>query len=103
MYEQLGEYDKIIDDADSQIKRLTTRIGELQAKQKLSKEEAKELADAQNELAQAERDKADAEAKGGHGKKEKKDEKADAKARKEAESELMKALKEELSLIDNIR
>lgn len=103
VYEQLGEYDKIIDDADSQIKRLTTRIGELQAKQKLSKEEAKELADAQNELAQAERDKADAEAKGGHGKQESKDTKNATKAQKQAESELQKALKDELSLLDKVR
>lgn len=103
VYEQLGEYDKIIDDADSQIKRLTTRIGELQAKQKLSKEEAKELADAQNELAQAERDKADAEAKGGHGKQETKDAKNATKAQKQAESELQKALKDELSLLDKVR
>ena len=103
VYEQLGEYDKIIDDADSQIKRLTTRIGELQAKQKLSKEEAKELADAQNELAQAERDKADAEAKGGHGKQESKDAKNATKAQKQAESELQKALKNELSLLDKVR
>ena len=103
VYEQLGEYDKIIDDADSQIKRLTTRIGELQAKQKLSKEEAKELADAQNELAQAERDKADAEAKGGHGKQEAKDAKNATKAQKQAESELQKALKDELSLLDKVR
>lgn len=103
VYEQLGEYDKIIDDADSQIKRLTTRIGELQAKQKLSKEEAKELADAQNELAQAERDKADAEAKGGHGKQESKDTKNATKAQKQAESDLQKALKDELSLLDKVR
>lgn len=103
VYEQLGEYDKIIDDADSQIKRLTTRIGELQAKQKLSKEEAKELADAQNELAQAERDKADAEAKGGHGKQESKDAKNATKAQKQAETELQKALKDELSLLDKVR
>ena len=103
VYEQLGEYDKIIDDADSQIKRLTTRIGELQAKQKLSKEEAKELADAQNELAKAERDKADAEAKGGHGKQESKDAKNATKAQKQAESELQKALKDELSLLDKVR
>ena len=103
VYEQLGEYDKIIDDANSQIKRLTTRIGELQAKQKLSKEEAKELADAQNELAKAERDKADAEAKGGHGKQEAKDVKNATKAQKQAESELQKALKDELSLLDKVR
>lgn len=103
VYEQLGEYDKIIDDADSQIKRLTTRIGELQAKQKLSKEEAQELADAQNELAQAERDKADAEAKGGHGKKEAKDAKNAAKEQKQAETELQKALKDELQLLDKVR
>ncbi len=103
VYEQLGEYDKLIDDADSQIKRLTTRIRELQAKQKLSKEETKELANAQKELAQAERDKADAEARGGHGKQKAKDAKSAAKAQQQAETELQKALKDELQLLDKVR
>ena len=103
VYDQLGEYDKAIDDADSQIERLTRRIGELRAKRKLDKEELRELVHAQQELTDAEEAKAEAEAKGGHGKKEKKDEKAARKAAGQAESELQKALKDELSTIDKVR
>lgn len=103
VYDQLGEYDKAIDDADAQIERLTKRINELNAKKKKSKEETEELGRAEQELADAQKAKADAEAKGGHGKKEKKDEKAANKAASKAESELAKALKEELSTIDKVR
>jgi len=103
VYKQLGEYDKAVDEADAQIARLTTRINELNAKKKKSKEETEELAKAEKELTQAQKDKADAEAKGGHGKKEKKDRKAADKAAKQAESELQKALKDELSTIDKVR
>lgn len=103
VYDQLGEYDKAVDEADAQIERLTKRINELNAKKKKSKEETKELVDAEKELTQAQKDKADAEAKGGHGKKEKKDKKAANKAAKQAESELAKALKDELSTIDKVR
>jgi hypothetical protein len=107
VYDQLGEYDKAVDEADAQIERLTKRINELNAKKKKSKEETKELTKAEEELAQAQKDKASAEAKGGHGKKEKKDEKdankAANKAENQAESELQKALKEEIALINNAR
>ena len=103
VYDQLGEYDKAVDEADAQIERLTKRINELNAKKKKSKEETQELADAEQELADAQKAKADAEAKGGHGKKEKKDRKADEKAAKQAETELQKALKDELSTIDKVR
>lgn len=103
VYDQLGEYDKAIDEADAQIERLTKRIGELNAKKQKSKEETQELANAEQELADAQKAKADAEAKGGHGKKEKKDERAANKAAKQAESELQKALKDELSTIDKVR
>ena len=103
VYDQLGEYDKAIDAADSEIERLTTRIDELRKKKKLDKDETNELVRAEQELADAQKAKADAEAKGGHGKKEKKDERATQKAQKQAESELQKALKEELSIIDKIR
>lgn len=103
VYDQLGEYDKAIDEADAQIERLTKRIGELNEKKKKSKEETEELGRAEQELADAQKAKADAEAKGGHGKKEKKDEKAANKAAKQAESELAKALKDELSTIDKVR
>lgn len=101
--DQLEEYDKQIDEADAAIERLTVRKKELEKITKKDAEQTKEYAAIVQELSDAEKAKAEAEAKGGHGKKEKKDEKAGAKARKEAESELMKALKEELSLIDNIR
>jgi hypothetical protein len=103
VYDQLGEYDKAIDDADAKIARLTTRINELNAKKKKSKEETQELANAEQEVADAQKAKADAEAKGGHGKKEKKDEKAANKAAKQAETELQKALKDELSTIEKVR
>lgn len=103
VYDQLVEYDKAVDEADAQIERLTTRINELNAKKKKSKEETQELADAEQELADAQKAKADAEAKGGHGKKEKKDKKAADKAAKQAETELQKALKDELSTIDKVR
>ena len=107
VYDQLGEYDKAIDEADAQIERLTKRIGELNAKKQKSKEETQELANAEQELADAQKAKADAEAKGGHGKKEKKDEKAAEKAArkaaKQSETELQKALKDELSVIEKVR
>jgi chromosome segregation ATPase len=103
VYDQLGEYDKAIDDADAKIARLTTRINELNAKKKKSKEETQELANAEQEVADAQKAKADTEAKGGHGKKEKKDEKAANKAAKQAETELQKALKDELSTIEKVR
>lgn len=103
VYDQLGEYDKAVDEADAQIERLTKRIGELNAKKQKSKEETQELANAEQELADAQKAKADAEAKGGHGKKEKKDERDSNKAAKQAESELQKALKDELSTIDKVR
>ena len=103
VYDQLGEYDKAVDEADAQIERLTKRIGELNAKKQKSKEETQELTNAERELADAQKAKADAEAKGGHGKKEKKDERAANKAAKQAESELAKALKDELSTIEKVR
>ena len=103
VYDQLGEYDKAVDEADAQIERLTKRINELNAKKEKSKEETQQLADAERELADAQKAKADAEAKGGHGKKEKKDERAANKAAKQEESELAKALKDELSTIEKVR
>lgn len=105
--QQLGEYDATIDKADATIKRLTTRIDELRKKQKLTYDEQKQLAKAERERADAEKAKAEAESKGGHGKQEAKDAKKAAKdaakTQRQAESELQKALKEELSLIDQIR
>lgn len=103
VYAQLGELDKAIDSADSEIERLTTRIDELRKKKELDKEETDELIRAEQELTDAQKAKNEAEAKGGHGKKEKKDERAAKKAQKQAESELQKALKDELQLIDKVR
>ena len=103
VYQQLGEYDKAVDEADAKIERLTKRINELRKSKKRDKEATEELEKAEKELADAEKDKAEAEAHGGHGKKEKKDAKARAKDQKAAESELQKALKEELQLIDKVR
>lgn len=107
IFQQLEEYDKAIDAADSQIDRLTKRIGELKNKKQLDKKETQELKSAEDELAAAQKAKADAESKGGHGKKEEKEAKKSAtaakKAQKEAESELQKALKDEIQLIDKVR
>ena len=103
VYQQLQEYDKAVDSADSEIERLTTRIDELRKKKELEKEETEELVRAEQELTDAQKAKVDAESKGGHGKKEKKDEKASQKAAKKAESELAKALKDELKLIETVR
>lgn len=101
--DQLDEYDKQIDEADATIERLTTRKKELEKITNKNKKQNEEYTKTLEELAAAEKQKAEAEAKGGHGKKEKKDERNDEKNRKSAETELMKTLKEELSLIDNIR
>ena len=107
VYQQLGEYDALVDEADTQIERLTTRIKELKAQKKLDKKETEELTRAERELKDAEDTKAKAEAQGGHGKKEEKDakkeQKQQAKAQRQAESELQKALKDEISLLDKAR
>ena len=101
--DQLKEYDSQVDDADAAIERLTARVSELNKKNNKTKEETEELTRATEELTQAERDRESAIAKGGHGKKEKKDARDANKAQKNAETELQKALKEELSLIDKVR
>lgn len=124
-FELLNEYDGLVDDADSKIERLKRRQEELNRITDKTTDNTKELAKVNEELANAEKQKADAEAKGGHGKKEDKDAKQAAKdaekarkkaeqdrkkqereaarAQRQAESELQKALKNELSLIDKIR
>jgi DNA repair exonuclease SbcCD ATPase subunit len=125
VYDTLTELDGLVDDADSKIERLTKQQEKLNQKQKEGVDVGKDLAAVNSELADAEKQKADAEAKGGIGKKAEKDAKAAAKdaekarrkaeqdrkkqereaarAQRQAESELQKALKNELSLIDKIR
>lgn len=123
--ETLKKYDSLIDQADDAIERLTKRQQQLQNQTSRTTEEQKELAKVNTELADAEKQKADAEAKGGVGKKAEKDAKAAAResakrdraaaaarkkqdraaaaAQRQAETELQKTLKNELSLIDKIR
>ena len=48
IFQQLEEYDKAIDAADSQIDRLTKRIGELKNKKQLDKKETQELKSAED-------------------------------------------------------
>lgn len=125
VYDTLTELDGLVDDADSKIERLTKQQERLNRKQKEGVDVGKDLAAVNSELADAEKQKADAEAKGGIGKKAEKDakqaekdaerarkkaeqdrkkqEREAARAQRQAESELQKALKNELSLIDKIR
>lgn len=103
VYDTLTEADKAADEAWSKIQRLKTHKGELEAKgaSMVGKSDIDtEYANTLKEITEAQEDYNAALAKGGHSKKENT---SDTKAQKQAESELMKALKEELSLIDNIR
>ena len=111
VFSELEKADQDLSDANKKIDRLNTRIGELSKKTKKTKEETKELTEAEKERAQAEKDRDEAIARGGH---DSKTEKKDAAARrraakdrarteKEAESEVQRALKEEISLIDKAR
>lgn len=105
----LSDWDKKANDAYKKIQRLQRRIKELNN----GKAEAYtgELAKANQELTQAQNDLAEAERNGGHSSKEdtankKANAKATrdaAKAQREAESELQKALGQELQLIDKVR
>lgn len=102
-FDTLTELDKKADEAWSKIQRLTTRRDELRKKgasHQGTSDEDKEYAKTLDELVQAQKDYNDALAKGGHSKKE---DKKSAKERKEAESELQRALKEELTLLDKVR
>lgn len=103
VYETLTAADTAIDAAYKKIQRLQTRQAELNKKggQESSDEKvAKESAKIVGEIADAQRDYNKALEEGGHSKKE---DAAAKKAQKQAESELQKALKEELQLIDKVR
>ena len=123
--ETLKGYNSQVDQADEAIKILTRRQEELKNKTQKTKEEEKELINVTNELTDAQTTRANAIAHGGHGKEEekqakaaaresakrdraaaaarKKQDRAAAAAQRQAESELQKTLKNELSLIDKIR
>lgn len=103
VYETLTAADTAIDAAYKKIQRLQTRQAELNKKGgQLSSDEkvAKESEKIVGEIADAQRDYNKALEEGGHSKKE---DAAAKKAQKQAESELQKALKEEIQLIDKVR
>ena len=114
VYKQLEEYDKAADDAWKTMQRLDKRISQLRKKGAKEVEGAetgvidlsrvsqddRELTEALKERTQAQKDYNEAVAKGGESKKENA---ADRKAAKQAESELAKALKDELSTIEKVR
>lgn len=103
----LKDADTAYDTAEAAINRLKKRQKELVASGANKLKETKDQTDAdrelimvEDELAEHEKALADAKAKGGHGKKED----ANArKAQKQAESDLQRALKEEIQLIDKAR
>lgn len=109
IYETLSEADTNLEAAQKKIDRLTRRKGELESmganlEFKKYTKEGREYVQVVDEIASAEKDRATALAAGGHNtKQEKKDAAAARKAQKEAESELQKALKDELQLIDKVR
>lgn len=114
VYKQLEEYDMAADDAWKTMQRLDKRISQLRKKGAKEVEgaetgaidlsrvsvEDKELTQALKERTQAQKDYNDAVEKGGESKKENA---AASKAQKQAESELAKALKDELKLIETVR
>lgn len=103
LYNTLTEADKAADDAWNKIQRLNKRKKELESKgasMSGTKDIDLDYAKARKEIADAQEDYNKAIAKGGHSKKE---DTANTKAQKQAESELQKALKDELSLIDKVR
>ena len=103
LYEELTGADSDIDAAQKKIERLTQRRNELLEKGGRVSNDKKVVDDtlrAEKELAQAQKDYNDALAVGGHSKKENT---KDIKVQKAAESELQKALKEEIQLLDKAR
>lgn len=114
IYDILNEADSAADSAYKKMQRLQRRQNELQAKGgAYSKDEnvRKETAKITKELTGLQEEYNDALEKGGHSQKEEKQEAKDAnksrreaaKAQREAETELQKALKDELQLIDKVR
>lgn len=103
VYDTLTEADKAADEAWSKIQRLNTRKNELLKKGASvvgTSEIDKEYANTLQEITDAQDDYNKALAKGGHSKKENT---TNTKAQKQAETELQKALKDELSLLDKVR
>ena len=103
VYDTLTEADKTADEAWAKIQRLKTHKGELESKGAIAagtREIDTEYANTIQEITEAQEDYNAALAKGGHSKKENT---SATKAQKQAESELQKALKDELSLLDKVR
>lgn len=92
-YDQLSEADKNANAAYSKIQRLQQRINELRA-------QGGDVSGISKELAQAQQDLKDAESAGGHASKQAK---ANAKAQKTAVQEVSEALKDEIRLINEMR
>lgn len=110
IYEQLSEADTQADAAFSKIERLKkelTRLDNLGGRTSSDEEIAKRAAEVEKEIAAAEKDAAAAEKEGGISKKEesaaRKANAAASKAERQAETELQKALKDELQLLDKVR
>lgn len=112
IYDILSEADSAADTAYKKIERLRRRQKELEAKgTSKTFEEYQESAKITKELTDAQEEYNDALEKGGHSQKEEKKDAKDAaksrrdaaKAQRDAETELQKALKDELQLIDKVR
>ena len=120
-YNQLSQYDQLVDTAESHIDRLQKRIDQLNQKQKQGTISAKETIELNGLILEQQgeiNDRNYATERGGISKKQEKEAKkaekaataaarkreAEArKAQKQAESELQKAFKDELQLIDKVR
>lgn len=103
VYDTLTEADKAADEAWNKIQRLKTHKGELESKGAIvagTRDIDTDYANTIQEITDAQKDYNDALAKGGHSKKENT---SNTKAQKQAETELQKALKDELSLLDKVR
>ena len=109
VYKELGEWDKAADDAYKTMQRLDKEISRLRKKgakevgvmlENNASADDKRLTQAIEERTQAQKDYNEAVANGGESKKK---DAAGSKAQKAAESELVKALKDELSTIDKVR
>ena len=102
VYDTLTEADKAADEAWNKIQRLKTHKGELESKGAIvagTRDIDTDYANTIQEITDAQKDYNDALAKGGHSKKENT---TNTKAQKQAETELQKALKDELSLLDKV-
>lgn len=103
VYDTLTEADKAADEAWNKIQRLKTHKGELESKGAIvagTREIDTDYANTLQEITEAQEDYNAALAKGGHSKKENT---TNTKAQKQAETELQKALKDELQLLDKVR